>query len=438
MQRRDFLAATAASPWFAACGGTDKEARNAYQQSNLVSDTASASTFKPSFTRTLQADEFIDAWGIAIRPAGAGGHFWVGAGGYSYQFLGDLHGAADTALRQLSQDALAIVKIPGAGVPDGETDVTDTEKFVGFTTGVVFNGAALTSSQFPVAGQVVNIDGVTATLAGSARFVFCTDSGVISAWTERNSADGSVVRRNGAAVAVVDNRGHGHAYFGMAIKPDTWDTLWAADFGAQPQLRAWDAQWQPLALGGRFANPFLGTRTQAVPGDYVPFNVQALAWKDTSYLFVAYAKSQADPDNPTQFHAGEEDALSASSEGERPTRGKVAMFKLSGELVRAFSDDGRLNAPWGLAIAPTGFGALQDSLLVGNFGGAGRIAAFDLNTGQFIDYLRTPDAKKVEISGLWGLQFGNGASLGDSGALYFAAGPADETQGLFGALRAVA
>ena len=437
MQRRDFLIASTTSPWLTACGGS-ADAPNRYQQFNLVSDTASASVFRPSFTSTLQGAEFIDAWGIAIRPAGAGGHFWVGAGGYSYQFLGDVKGATDSSLRLLSQDALAIVKIPGAGVAEGETDVSNTEKFIGFTTGVVFNGAALSSSQFMVNGQRVDFDGRTATLSGSARFVFCTDSGVISAWTERNAADASIVRRNGAAVTTVDNSSEGHAYFGIAIKPDSWDTLWAADFGSNPQLRAWDAQWQPMALGTRFANPFLGGRTLPVPGDYVPFNVQVLTWNATAYLFVAYAKSQPDPEDVTRFFAGEEDAIAASAEGDRPARGKVVMYSLGGELVRVFNDDGRLNAPWGLALAPPGFGALQGALLVGNFGGAGRIAAYNVGTGQFIDYLRGANSQRIEIAGLWGLQFGNGASLGDSDALYFAAGPEDETRGLFGALRAVA
>ncbi len=39
------------------------------------------------------------------------------------------------------------------------------------------------------------------------------------------------------------------------------------------------------------------------------------------------------------------------------------------------------------------------------------------------------------IQGIWGMLFGNGVKLGDSNALYFAAGPADETEGLFGSLR---
>jgi uncharacterized protein (TIGR03118 family) len=444
MKRRDFLAASGSAALvatsLAACGGDGKDT-NSYVQTNLVADTASAATFKPALTGVVQGSEFIDAWGIAIRPAGAGGHFWVGAGGYSYQFVGDVQASSDTALRPLFQDALAIVKVPGAGlgagVAAGETDATHTDKFEGFTTGVVFNGSPLSGNAFAVANQTVEVDGVQRTLAGPARFIFSTDSGVISGWTERDATSGSTVRRNGAAVATIDNREAGHAYFGLAIKPDTWDVLWAADFGAQPQLRAWDAAWQPLSLAGKFTNPFLGTRTLAVPGDYAPFNVQVLAYGGVPYVFVAYAKTQAQANNPALFDAGEEDALPAASEGDRPNRGKVAMFSTAGALVRVFNDDGRLNAPWGLAVAPANFGRLSGALLVGNFGGAGRIAAFDVASGNFIDHLRQPSGQRVEIAGLWGLQFGNGASLGDSNALYFAAGPADETQGLFGALRAV-
>ncbi|MFC7449758.1 TIGR03118 family protein, partial [Rhodococcus daqingensis] len=97
---------------------------------------------------------------------------------------------------------------------------------------------------------------------------------------------------------------------------------------------------------------------------------------------------------------------------------------------------GRLNAPWGVALAPADFGALSGKLLVGNFAGAGRILAFDDGTGEFVDYLRDEAGDPVAVEGLWGLLFGNGESLGDANALYFAAGPEDEKDGLFGALRA--
>jgi uncharacterized protein (TIGR03118 family) len=441
MNRRDLLLASASASLLAACGvADDKPAqRNAFQQVNLVASKADTGTFKPTLTSTERGAEFIDAWGIAIRPAGAGGHFWVTAGGWSYQFVGDVGASGDAALKTIFQDALTLVRIPGAGVPQGEPDVTNTEKFEGFATGVVFNGAELTSNKFVVRGQKVTVDGVEQTLEGSARFIFATDSGVISGWTERNASSNSVVRRNGPAVEVINGRADGHAYFGLAVKPGTWDRLWAADFGANPQLRAFDAQWQPLDLGSAFANPFLAAgRSRPVPGDYVPFNVQVLDVAGRPRVFIAYAKSQADPQDPSKFFAGEEDAIAAAQETAQPDRGRVAMFDLDGKLERAFADDKRLNAPWGLAVAPAqGFGVFSGALLVGNFGGKGRIAGFDIERGTFLGFLTRDNGDEVAIEGLWALQFGNGVSLGDSNALYFAAGPGEETQGLFGALRYV-
>jgi uncharacterized protein (TIGR03118 family) len=439
MQRRELLLATAGAGVLAACGGgDDAPLRNAYAQTNLVASAADAAAFNPALANTERDEEFLNAWGIAIRPAGAGGHFWVTAGGWSYQFVGDVQASAEASLRTLFQDALTLVRIPGAGVPEGETDVTNTDKFIGFATGTVFNGAALESSQFVVRNQTVLVDGAAQTLEGSARFVFCTDSGVISGWTERNPQDGAgsqIVRRNGAAVATIDRSAQGEQYFGVAIKPGTWDRLWAADFGAQPQIRAFDAQWQPLALGAAFANPFIGNKPQAEPGDYVPFNIQVLSHRGQEVAVVAYAKSQPDPQDPGQFFAGEEDALAAADETPQPDRGRLAIFDLEGRLLRTLNDDRRLNAPWGLAIAPEGFGPFGGALLVGNFGGAGRIAAYDIDRNAFLGFLAKADDQPVAIAGLWGLQFGNGASLGDRNALYFAAGPGDETQGLFGALR---
>jgi uncharacterized protein (TIGR03118 family) len=437
MKRRDLLLATAGAGWLAACSGDDDAPlRNAYAQINLVASAADAAAFNPVLASTERDEEFLNAWGIAIRPAGAGGHFWVTAGGWSYQFVGDVQASGDAALRTLFQDALTLVRIPGAGVAEGEADVTNTDKFVGFATGTVFNGAALEGNQFVVRNQTVVVDGATQTLEGSARFIFCTDSGVISGWTERNPQNGSIVRRNGAAVATIDRSGQGEQYFGLAIKPGSWDRLWAADFGVQPQIRAFGPDWQPVDLGSAFANPFLGNKAQAEPGDYVPFNIQVLDRRGQSVAVVAYAKSQPDPQDPSKFFAGEEDAVAAADETLAPDRGRVAVFDLDGRLRITLNDDQRLNAPWGLAIAPSeGFGPFNGALLVGNFGGHGRIAAYDLDRNAFLGFLAQPDGALVAIEGLWGLQFGNGASLGDAHALYFAAGPGDETQGLFGALR---
>lgn len=412
------------------CGGVNVAAveppaplLNRYDQANLVANNAS---YKATFTEA----NFVDAWGIAIRPKGAGGHFWVGAGGTSWQYVGDVKASATVGLQPLFQDGLKEVGVPGA---DSSTDTTSAGKI----TGVVFNGAELNGPNFRVTGQTA---GATK-FDGSARFVFVTDSGKVSGWTDRSST-GEIVRVNGGAEEKYDGATDGSAFFGVAIKPDTWDTMWLADFGANPQIVTLDKTWAKVPTVG-FVNPFgtgavgAGGIKAVVPGDPVPFNVQVLG----NSVFVAYAISQRDPDPAAaagSFYAAEEDALDAAAEatsGNKPNKGKLIEFTLAGAQVRIYEDEMRLNAPWGVAMAPANFGKLSGTLLVGNFGGAGRICAFDKTTGKYIDDLRDKADKPVAIAGLWALQFGNGESLGDSNALYFAAGPQNEVDGLFGSLR---
>lgn len=419
LDRRHFVMSALASAALAACGGSDDD-ENRYRQTNLLANRA-------GYGAAFVEPEFINGWGIAIRPAGAGGHFWVGGGGTSWQFVGDVTRSADPALRTLFQDGLREVTVPGA-------DASTAEDSAGKVTGVVFNGAPLDSAQFRIQGQQAG----GRVLDGSARFVFVTDTGSVSGWTERDAESGAIVRVDGPAVEVFNGSPHGMAFFGAAIRTGGWNRLWLADFGAAPQIRTLDAQWQEVPTQG-FANPFAtGAGGAPRPGDPVPFNIQVVSDGTRERVFVLYALSQADPDDASAFYAGEEDALDADLEaagGNRPARGKLAEFDLDGALVRVYADDGRLNAPWGVDIAPADFGALSGRLLVGNFGGAGRICAFDLQSGAYVDDLRGEDDKPVAIAGLWGLQFGNGVALGDSNALYFAAGPEDETEGLFGSLR---
>ncbi|QTD47436.1 TIGR03118 family protein [Ottowia testudinis] len=410
------LGAAGATPWLlTACGGGDDRDFNRYAMTPLVANKAS---YKAKFTEP----EFVNAWGIAIRPAGAGGHFWVGAGGISWQYVGDVRASADPALRTLFQDGLKKVGIPGA---DARTDSASAGK----VTGVLYNGAPLDSALFrvrdqPAGGQLLD---------GSARFIFVTDSGHVTAWTER-APGGGVVRVDGPAMDMYDGSARGQMFFGAGIDERGWDRLWLADFGADPQIRTLNAQWQPVPTQG-FANPFAsGAGGRARPGDPVPFNIQMLGGK----VYVAYAISKAKAGQPGVFDAGEEDTLDAAAEAKanfKPAKGKVAEFTPDGRLLRVLGDAGALNAPWGLAIAPKDFGALSGHLLVGNFGGAGRISAFDLATGQYLDDLRDTAGQRFAVQGMWGLQFGNGASLGDANALYFAAGPEDEKDGLFGVLR---
>ena len=412
------------------CGGGSEStvvasAANKYAQTNLVAN-------KASYNAQFLEPNFIDAWGIATRPAGAGGHFWVGGGGTSWQYVGDVKRSTTASLKPFFQDGLKEVTVPGA-------DSLITASSVGKITGVVFNGAGLTENKFKITTQTATepATGNAVTFDGSARFVFVTDSGLVSGWTDR-ATDGSTVRVDGAAAQVYDGTADGSAFFGVAIKPGSWDTMWLADFGAAPQIMTLNATWAKVATTG-FANPFgTGAGGAVQPGDPVPFNIQVVNDGTKDRVFVAYALSQEDPASAGNFYAAEEDALDAAAElasGNKPGKGKLVEFDTAGNQVRIYADAMRLNAPWGIAIAPADFGLLSGKLLVGNFGGAGRICAFDLATGAYIDDLKDSAGKPVAIAGLWALQFGNGVSLGDSNALYFAAGPDDEKDGLFGSLR---
>lgn len=361
-----------------------------YRQTNLVAstDTYGASIVDPTL---------INAWGIAIRPAGFGGHFWVesNGAGTSNQFIGDVGGIP------LFSDDLRLVTVPGPA--------TGRAVPIGTPTGVVFNPGL----QFKI---------TQGSLTESAKFIFATDTGTISAWTEHKNPDGSFDRPAFAKLVVDRSQMDAH-YFGLALGPSN-DRIHVANFGPSAGIQSFNETFQEINSPGAFGNPF-STSPTPHPGDYAPFNIQALTGPDGTNLFVLYAKTQEDPARPGQILGGEE----VSGAG----LGRLAEFDSSGALLHTWDDRGLLNAPWGIAFAPDGFGDYSGKLLVGNFGD-GTIVAFDPATHKAIDYLRDEQGHVISINGLWGLQFGNGASLGQADALYFAAGPKGETEGLFGRL----
>ena len=444
-KRRDFLLATAATATASLASAIPRVGlarnvvpvlarRNAYQQANLAAS-------KKSCSAKFTFESMVDALGIALRPAGAGGYFWVTAGGTSYQFVGDVTASATSALHALFQDGLKEVYIPAA-------DALTTASSLGKVTGAAYNGALIISDQFGVTVQSATVGGKPVVFDGSARFVFVTESGTISAWTDR-AADGTTVRVDGPVQLVFNGAASGMSFFGVAVKTDTWDTLWTADFGVDPQIRQFDKNWQLVPTQG-LVNPFASgelrdakdanSGNRAKPGDSVPFNIHVLNGR----VFVMYCMCQILRSeaglivDARQFFASTEDSLDAAAEGKTggfPNRGKLVEYTLGGDLVRIYEDLGRLNAPWGIAIAPANFGLLSNMLLVGNFGGAGKVAAFNQTTGRFIDFMRDDGGEAVALDGLWGLMFGNGVSLGDANALYFAAGTEGEAAGLFGSLR---
>lgn len=405
----------------------------------------------------LTVDELSQAWGLAARP---GGHFWVGAGGTAFPFAGDVRAAADTALQRLFQDSFTAVDIPGA---DAET----SEQSAGKITGVIANHAPVHSDLFVVHDQPVPLPGVPPLLlTGSARHILATDSGTLSAWTEL-AHDGAIVRHDGPASLVFDGTAQGMSFSGLAIAP-SGDALLVADFGAEPQVRTFDKNWQLVPTTG-FVNPFASgdeidpdkpeLGRQVLPGDPAPYNVTTIGDR----VFVSYAITQpvADDEVPgtvstpgngaedaagageqqggaegedagdaLRFESGAPDVLDTAAEeasGDRPGKGKLVEYAADGTLVRIIDDAGRLNAPSAVAISPSTFGPLSGKLLVGNTAGAGRILAFDDATGEFVDYVRDASGAPLAVDGLRDFEFGDGVTVGDSDTLYLTAAGEDDS-----------
>jgi hypothetical protein len=115
--------------------------------------------------------------------------------------------------------------------------------------------------------------------------------------------------------------------------------------------------------------------------------------------------------------------------------GFIDVFTTDGVLVKRLVSQGKLNSPWGMALAPTNFGDFSGDLLVGNFGD-GTIHAYNPATGALQGTLSSSTGHPLVTDGLWGIAFGNGTTAGDTNTLFFTAGPDNETHGLIGKITA--
>jgi uncharacterized protein (TIGR03118 family) len=158
----------------------------------------------------------------------------------------------------------------------------------------------------------------------------------------------------------------------------------------------------------------MGFADSHLPDRYAPFNVAVFRHK----VYVTYAKQDAD----------------AHDDVAGPGHGFIDVYSEQGQLLRRLVSRGALNSPWGLVTAPGNFGSISGQLLVGNFGD-GLIHVYDRQNGDPLGTLTTPNGQPVHIDGLWGLLRGDTAAGGD-GAIWFSAGPAGESHGLLGVLRA--
>ena len=257
----------------------------------------------------------------------------------------------------------------------------------GVPTGIVANG----SSDFVVR---------SGTAAGAARFIFASEDGVISGWSPGVDATHAL-----HAVFMPSA-----VYKGLTLASNGGvNMLYAADFHGH-KIDVFGPNFTPRKMPGAFVDA-------SIPANFSPFNILALGGR----LYVTYAQKEEDGND--EVHA--------------PGLGIVDAFDTSGHLLQRVATGGTLNAPWGMAIAPANFGDFSNSLLVGNFGD-GTINAFDPTSGAFLGQLRTPDGQILVIDGLWGIAFGNGSTVQNlpSNALFFAGGPNDEENGVFGRIDA--
>jgi uncharacterized protein (TIGR03118 family) len=256
----------------------------------------------------------------------------------------------------------------------------------GAPTGIVFNGSS---------GFVVRQDAAS----GPSLFIFATEDGTIAGWSPAANA--------ASAIIAADNSAEGAVYKGLAIGTNgSQAQLFAANF-RENVIDVFDTSFQRINRSGSFSDP-------KIPAGFAPFGVAALNGK----LYVTYAK---------QNGARHDDVAGAGN-------GFVDVYDLNGKLLSRLISGGRLNSPWGLALAPAGFGTFGNDLLVGNFGD-GKINAFDPVSGKFVGSLNDQHGKTLTVEGLWGLVFGNGQNTGDPNTLFFTAGIGGEKHGLLGSLQ---
>jgi uncharacterized protein (TIGR03118 family) len=237
----------------------------------------------------------------------------------------------------------------------------------GGPTGVVFNGGR---------GFVVRDGGV----AAPARFIYACEDGMIRGWSPTVPRGWST-----EAEVAVDASGAGAVFRGLAL---AGGRLYATDFH-NDRVLVFDARWRRVIRRGAFVDP-------AIPAWYAPFGIQVLG----GHVFVSYAWRAPVNGN------------------DAPTGGYVDEFDLGGRLVARVGRTRELDEPWGLALAPPGFGRFGGDLLVANFG-SGRINAYERRGRGWSFRDRLP----VRVPGVWGIAFGVGGAGGPPTTLFYAAGP---------------
>ena len=324
----------------------------------------------------FQDRNLVNAWGLSHSPTSP---WWVSDNGTG---VSTLYKGDGTAV-----PLVVTIPTPPGGMPPATP------------TGNVFNDASSTHpDEF-----VVSANGKS----GPSLFMFATEDGTISGWSPQVDGTHAILKVDRSAV------GEGAVYKGLATgQSHGQDFIYAANFRFGT-VEMFDAQFH---LVRSFTDRKLASDCP-MPGQcYAPFGIQNIEGR----LYVTYALQDKDK---------HDDVAGAGN-------GFVDVFNTDGVLLRRLEAHGTLDSPWGLALAPQGFGRFSGDLLVGNFGD-GRINAFDEHSGRFLGQLTDQAGQPITIDGLWAIAFGNGAQAGGLNELFFTSGPNHEQNGLFGKIQAV-
>ncbi len=350
----------------------------------LTTAAAHPGTSTPSFYRqtNLNADlpgaangndpSLVNPWGLSRGPTTP---WWVSDNGTGVATL-----YSGTGVPFPTGSPIVVAVPPPKGSAAGTTAAP---------TGNNFNG----THDFIVTAQATG-------RSGPALFLFSTEDGTISGWSPTVNAH--------QAILAVDNSTSpaGAVYKGLALGHMRGaNFLYAANFRAGT-VDVFNAQFAPVYLPGAFTDA-------TIPAGYAPFNIANIGGQ----LYVTYAQQNGQKHDDV---AG-------------PGHGYLDVYTTAGKLVRRLVSQGPLDSPWGLALAPAGFGSFSNDLLVGNFGD-GRVNAFDPRTGASLGALLDQKGHPIAIGGLWGLAFANGGNVGPTTTLFFTAGSGHEAHGLFGSL----
>jgi uncharacterized protein (TIGR03118 family) len=324
-----------------------------------------------SASGTVTVDtNLVNPWGIAFGP----GPVWVANNHSETSTLYDGNGVPQPVGTPL------IVNLP-AGTGGSAFD----------PTGIVFN---------PTTDFVVS----SGTKSAAALFIYVGEGGMVAGWSQDVDVSNAILMYADAGGAVykgvtVANNGSGNFLYATDFHNNKVD-VFDAHFTKQPSS----------ATRFTFQDP-------ALPAGYAPFGIQALknGAGGAVQIYVAYAKQLAPDTHDNANGAG---------------LGLIDIYDTNGVLLKTLVKAGRLNAPWGMALAPADFGTLSNVLLVGNFGD-GTINGYDASTGQFTGTLSTANGV-FAAPGLWGIAFGNDAASQPHNTLFFSAGPNDEANGSYG------